>query len=166
MPASTTADVSDRATARAVEHLPAHERADQQVGDEIELSFHDRHRRRLRLVTSAGRDLLLDLDRVVAMRDGDLLRLDDGSWLRVVAAAEELVEVSAADEGSLLRLAWHVGNRHVPAQLDGQRFFIGRDHVIEGMLEGLGATLRVCRRPFDAETGAYHSHAGEGSHAH
>jgi urease accessory protein len=94
----------------------------------------------------------------------------------VRAAPEPLVEVTAPSPALLLRLAWHLGNRHLPTELDGSRILIRHDHVIEHMLEGLGATLRRVEAPFNPEGGAYgehnrqpghhHHHQGDGHHHH
>lgn len=129
----------------------------------VTLAYDERHRRRLRLVTDAGEPFLLDLPRADVLEEGDGLALSDGSWLRVKAAPEALIEVTAASPGLLLRLAWHLGNRHLPAQIEPQRILIRDDHVIAAMLEGLGAALRRVEAPFSPERGAYH---GEREHGH
>src|SRR6516225_10965372 len=82
----------------------------------LTLRFDERHRRRIRLITDQGEEVLLDLPKAVAMTDGDGLRLQDGRWLKVQAAAEPVVEVSHRDPEQLARLAWHLGNRHLPTQ--------------------------------------------------
>ena len=99
------------------------------------------------------------------MADGDGLRLHDGRWLKVQAAAEPVVEVSPRDPEQLARLAWHLGNRHLPTQIGSAALRIRPDHVIEAMLEGLGAKLVKTRAPFQPEGGAYSSH-GEPHHIH
>ena len=82
----------------------------------------------------------------------------------VIAADELLYEIRARDTAHLVRLAWHIGNRHTSAQLEQSRILIKRDHVLKTMLEGLGATVSNVTEPFNAEHGAYHSH-GDHSHA-
>lgn len=129
----------------------------------VTLAYDDRHRRRLKLATDEGEPFLLDLPRAEVLEEGDGLALSDGSWIRVKAAPEALIEVTAASAALLLRLAWHLGNRHLPAQLEPDRILIRDDHVIAAMLEGLGATLRRLDAPFSPERGAYH---GEPGHAH
>ncbi|HWX37177.1 MAG TPA: urease accessory protein UreE [Steroidobacteraceae bacterium] len=129
----------------------------------VTLYFEERHRRRIRLVTDQGEEILLDLPSAVAMADGDGLRLNDGRWLQVQAAAEPVVEVSHRDPEQLTRLAWHLGNRHLPTQIGRAILRIRPDHVIEGMLEGLGANLVKVRAPFQPEGGAYGNH-GERHH--
>ncbi len=128
--------------------------------DSVVLGFDDRHRRRLAMRGVRGTAFLLDLAVAVALRGGDALRLDDGALIEVVAAPEPLVEIAGEN---LVRIAWHLGNRHLPVQLAGRRLRIRRDHVIEAMVEGLGGRLRPIEAAFDPEGGAY---AGHGGHAH
>ena len=125
----------------------------------VTLTYDDRHRRRLRLVTDDGRRFLLDLPEVRVLRDGDLLALDDGTLVQVRAAPESVLDVTAPNPLALSRIAWHLGNRHLPAQIDAERILIRDDHVIVAMLQGLGAAVRRVRAPFDPEGGAYgHGH--------
>jgi urease accessory protein len=129
----------------------------------VTLGYDDRHRRRLRLTSDAGEAFLLDLPRAFVLEEGDGIALSDGTWLRVKAAPEALLEVTAASPALLLRLAWHLGNRHLPAQIEAHRILIRADHVIAAMLEGLGAQLAPLEAPFTPERGAY---AGEHDHSH
>src|SRR5712691_6460060 len=137
----------------------------------LTLDFDARHRRRIRLTADQGEDVLLDLPKAVAMADGDGLQLEDGRWLRVQAAPEQVVEVRHEDPDQLVRLAWHLGNRHLPTEIRGQVLRIRPDHVIEDMLRGFGAHLAKVRAPFQPEGGAYdgrghhHSHDDNG-HVH
>ena len=131
--------------------------------DRVTLDHHDRHRRRLRLTTEGGQAFLLDLERATVLNDGDGLRTETGDWIAVAAAPEDLLEVTAASPGGLARLAWHIGNRHCPAQIETDRVLIRADHVLAEMLIGLGATVRPVRRAFSPEAGAYHGHGG-GAH--
>jgi urease accessory protein len=127
--------------------------------DRVILAAADRHRRRLVMTGEAGTRFLLDLPRAAMLRDGDGLVLDDGSIVRVVGKPEPLVEIAAAREADRLRIAWHIGNRHIEVQVVGDRLRIRRDHVIEAMLAGLGAQLTPIEAPFDPEQGAYaHPH--------
>ncbi len=130
--------------------------------DSVTLAFDDRHRRRIRLATDSGDDLLLDLPEAVALGDGDGLRLEDGSWVTVLAGSESLLEVIPDSQYHLVRLAWHIGNRHLQAELLSDRILIRPDHVIAEMLRGLGAEVREVKAPFQPEGGAY----DEGGHAH
>lgn len=121
----------------------------------VTLAWDDRHRRRLRLATDGGEAVLLDLARARALRDGDGLALDDGRWIAVAAAPEPVVEARGPDPLFLARLAWHLGNRHVPAQfLDGALRFRD-DPAIVDMAARLGARVARLEAPFDPEPGAY-----------
>ena len=123
--------------------------------DRVTLAFVDRHRRRLRLVADSGTPFMLDLPRVQHLADGDGLELDDGGYVRVCAAPERVLEIAADGPAELLRVAWHLGNRHLPVQaLDG-KLRIRDDHVIAHMVEGLGGRITRLNAPFDPETGAY-----------
>jgi urease accessory protein len=128
--------------------------------DRITLSYDERHRRRLRFLAEAGTEFLLDLPRTTVLHGGDGLRLEDGRVILVAAATEPLLEVTAVDPHQLARLAWHIGNRHLPAQFAADRILIREDNVIEAMLKGLGATVRYVVEPFTPEAGAY-----DGSHS-
>jgi urease accessory protein len=128
----------------------------------VTLAFDDRHRRRLRLTSDAGEPFLLDLSRAAVLEEGDGLALSDGTWLAVKAAPEALLEITASEPSLLPRLAWHLGNRHLPAQIQAQRILIREDHVIADMIEGLGGRVRRISAPFTPEAGAY----GAAPHAH
>jgi urease accessory protein len=123
--------------------------------DRLTLSYEERHRRRLRFVAAGGTSFLLDLPHATVLRAGDGLRLEDGRTVLVEAAPEALAEVTAEDHATLVRLAWHIGNRHVPAELCGDSILIRDDHVIVDMLLGLGATIRHVHMAFTPESGAY-----------
>jgi urease accessory protein len=125
--------------------------------DRVILAADDRHRRRLVMTGEAGTRFLLDLPQTAMLRDGDGLVLDDGSIVRVVGKPEPLVEI-AAPAADRLRIAWHIGNRHIEMQVVGDKLRIRRDQVIEAMLVGLGANLTPIEAPFDPEQGAYVPH--------
>ena len=131
----------------------------------LTLDFDARHRRRVRLTADGGEEFLLDLPKAVAMAAGDGLQLEDGRWLAVHAAAERVIEIKHADPDQLARLAWHLGNRHLPTEIRDRSLRIRPDHVIEHMLRGLGAELTSMQAPFQPEGGAYgghgHGHDGE-----
>jgi urease accessory protein len=150
---------------RATEVLPARSWAREAAVDRVRLTFDERNRRRLRYVALGGTEFVLDLARVTVMHDGDGLKLENGQIIAVEAAPESLVEVTAPDPNTLLRLAWHIGNRHLPAQLQPSRILIREDHVIVHMLEGLGATVRRIEAPFTPESGAYSGAAGHSVYA-
>jgi urease accessory protein len=145
--------------------LPAGEwKTDREVGSVV-LDFDERFRRRVLLRTTDGAEVHLDLANPVRLRDGDGLGLEDGGVIRVVAKPETLLEITAASFHELARLAWHLGNRHLPVQFCGERMRIRADHVIAGMVLGLGATITELQAPFDPEAGAY-APSGEHRHGH
>jgi urease accessory protein len=136
----------------------------EQASDTVTLTYLDRHRRRIRLAADSGAIFLLDLARAYHLSDGDGLELDDGEFVRVRAAPEPVLEIEAADTASLLRIAWHLGNRHLPLQVVGDHLRIREDHVIAEMVTGLGGRITRARAPFDPEIGAYaapHRHGHE-----
>ncbi|EPR16148.1 urease accessory protein UreE [Sphingobium indicum IP26] len=133
--------------------------------DSVRLDHDLRNRRRMVYTTQGGRGILLDMPRAVHLRDGDGLALDSGELVRVEAAPEPLIEITAPDMPLLLRLAWHLGNRHLPTQLLGDRMRIRHDHVIAEMIEGLGGRCEHVLAPFDPEGGAYEG-VGHGRHHH
>jgi urease accessory protein len=143
--------------------------------DTVVLDFDDRHRRRMAMTGTRGLEFLLDLENAVALRGGDALVLEDGRLVEVVSAPEPLLEIRGADPHHLIRVAWHLGNRHLPTQIMPKGLRIRRDHVIEAMVKGLGARVIEIEAPFDPEGGAYagaahahaeaHAHAGAHSHA-
>ena len=138
--------------------------------DTVVLDFDDRHRRRMAMTGTRGLEFLLDLENAVALRGGDALVLDDNRLIEVVAAPEPLFEIRCSDPHHLIRIAWHLGNRHLPTQIIGKGLRIRRDHVIEAMVKGLGARVIEIEAPFDPEGGAYagagHGHAQEGHADH
>jgi urease accessory protein len=132
--------------------------------DFVLLDFDMRHRRRIVLRTEAGAELLLDLPQAARLRDGDALVLDTGGIVRVRARPEGLLEIHAHDAGALVRIAWHLGNRHLPVQVLGDRLRIRDDHVIAAMVEQLGAHADRIEAPFEPEAGAYGGAAHDHSH--
>ncbi|GAB5428715.1 MAG: urease accessory protein UreE [Devosia indica] len=150
---------------RATAHLPANH-GKTPIIDTITLA-HDERRLRRKLLTGAkGTEVMVDFPGTVTLDHNGALELEGGELVGVLAAQEPLHEIRARDAGHLLRLAWHIGNRHTPAQLEPDRILIKRDHVLKTMLEGLGASVANVTEPFFAEHGAYHAHAhGDGGHA-
>jgi urease accessory protein len=151
-------------------HVKPQHRWSEAPADTVVLGFDDRHRRRMAMAGTRGLEFLLDLEHAVALRGGDALVLDDGRLIEVIAAPEPLIEIKGRDPQHLVRLAWHLGNRHLPAQIEENRILILRDHVIRAMLEGLGAKVTEVAEPFQPVRGAYHSHGGDahghGGHGH
>ena len=125
------------------------------ASDTITLTRDQRYRRRFAMRSDGGIDFLLDLPETTVLRQGDALLLDDGRMVEVKAEPEELLEVRADDSLHLLRLAWHLGNRHLEAQVEASRILIRRDAVIAAMLAGLGAHLAEVVELFNPEGGAY-----------
>ncbi len=124
-----------------------------------------RHRRRIVLYGEAGTVVLLDLSEAAHLRHGDALQGEDGSLVLVAAAPERLVEIRAGSQAELIRIAWHLGNRHLPTQLLPDALRIRTDHVIEEMVRGLGGTVIAVEAPFDPEGGAY-GHGAVQGHSH
>ncbi len=137
--------------------------------DTVKLDHDQRTRRRIVYTTEAGRAILLDMPRPVRLKDGDLLRIEDGTLVRIDATPEPLLEIHAHSSAELVRIAWHLGNRHLPTQLvpgaDGGTLRIRHDHVIAEMVDGLGGRSHAILAPFDPEGGAYEG-KGSGHHHH
>lgn len=134
--------------------------------DRVVLTYEDRFLRRKVLKTTRNLSFLVDLDRTSSLDDGDALKLNDGTVVQVVAAQEPLLEVTGAD---LPRLAWHVGNRHTPCQIENERLLVQQDHVIADMLDQIGAQTRKVVEVFLPEGGAYghgRTHGHDHSHEH
>ncbi len=152
---------------RATSILPAGTWVASSAVGVVLLDFDHRHRRRIMLKTDAGTDFLLDLPSAARLADGDGLVLDDGSVIRVRGQPERLLEIQAHTPSELVRIAWHLGNRHLPVQMSGseaERLRIREDHVIADLIERLGGHVTPVLAPFDPETGAYA--AGGHSHHH
>ncbi len=129
----------------------------------VVLGYDARFLRRKRLEAEDGSAFLVDLAETTSLDHGDAFQLSDGRLIVVIAANEPVVLI----RGNLPRLAWHIGNRHTPCQIATDHLVIRRDHVLEGMLRGLGADLTVAEAPFRPEGGAYghgrtmgHDHGG------
>lgn len=134
------------------------------TADSIVLEHDERRLRRKALHLKSGDMLLVDFADTITLDHGGGLELGDGRIIAVIAAPELLYAVTVTDPAHLLRLGWHIGNRHTPAQLEAKRILIKRDHVLRTMLEGLGANVTAITEPFFPEHGAYHAH-GEAGHA-
>lgn len=134
--------------------------------DTVTLAFDERARRRILLTCDGGLEVMLDLAEVAELRDGDRLSLEDGREVAVRAAAERLMEAMARDPLHLARVAWHVGNRHLSAEIREGRLRLKRDHVIADMLRGLGCVVVDLVAPFQPESGAYGHGHGHGGHRH
>ncbi len=119
----------------------------------------ERHLRRKLITLQHGDEVLVDLEKPIKFADRDCLILEDGRLVQIIASDEELLEVTARDPAHLIQLAWHIGNRHLEAQIEENRILIRQDHVIAKMLEQLGAQVTPVRETFTPEHGAYsHGH--------
>ena len=143
---------------RALSQLPAGHGRGTPI-DSITLAHDERRLRRKLLTGRNGTEVMVDFPTTTTLDHQGALLLEDGRVVEILAAAEPLYAVTAGSTAHLVRLAWHVGNRHTPAQLEADRLLIRRDHVLKTMLEGLGATVTQVTEPFFAEHGAYHSPA-------
>ncbi|OOL18382.1 urease accessory protein UreE [Bombella intestini] len=154
-----------------VDILPAGRWNEAEAADVFVADYEGRHRRRIVLSLKSGERVLLELKEARLLNEGEGLVLDDGRIIRVEALPEALMEVTAHSALHLLQLAWHLGNRHLPAMIEEKRILVRQDAVIADMLAGLGAHVHLCEAPFSPESGAYagrggHDHAHSHSHSH
>jgi urease accessory protein len=143
------------------------------VVDSVTLDHEDRNRRRVSLKGDGGLDFLLDLDKVTEVNDGDAVRLEDGRLVAIKAAPEKLLEITAENPLRLMTIAWHIGNRHTPAEITAEAIYIADDHVLAEMIRGQGCAAKSVMRAFRPQKGAYHDHStcdhpdhDHGDHAH
>ncbi|HEY0712167.1 MAG TPA: urease accessory protein UreE [Polyangia bacterium] len=137
--------------------------------DGLTLDFDRRRKSRQRVVLDSGVEAGLFLPRGTVLREGDRLRGDDGSVVRVKAAPETLSVVAAQDRLQLARAAYHLGNRHLPVEITAMGLQYQHDHVLDTMVRGLGLEVTVCEGPFNPEGGAYgggHGHGHDHDHDH
>ena len=139
-----------------------------QANESAELTYDQRERSRVRVTMGNGEEIGIQLKVGSMLSHGDKLALQDGRVVEVIAADESLHEVRAANLTQLARIAYHVGNRHVPLQVENDHLLMLPDHVLRAMVEGLGGVVADVRRGFQPESGAYghshvhHSHDDEG----
>ncbi|HYL20014.1 MAG TPA: urease accessory protein UreE [Burkholderiales bacterium] len=134
---------------------------------ELVLPFELRQKSRLRTTLASGEEVGLFLERGDLLRGGDFLRGEDGRVIRVVARDEQVLDIFCDGTEALARVAYHLGNRHVPLQVGDGWLRIAADHVLRQMVEGLGAKVVVRDAPFEPEAGAYaggHSHEAPPTH--
>ena len=136
--------------------------------DVITLDFEGRFLRRKRLITDSGEAFMVELPEAISLSASDAFVLEDGRIIAIQPKPEPLLKVT---HNHLLRIAWHIGNRHTPCQIEQDYLLIQKDHVLEDMLRLLGADIEKLEAPFTPEGGAYghgrtHSHDHEHSHAH
>lgn len=150
-------------TFRAVGYVPPGAAG---VPFDLAILLHDQRRVRRRLLPLVhGDSVLVDFAEPITLADRSALELEDGRLVEIIAGEEPLHEVRGRDRIHLMRLCWHLGNRHLKTQIEDDRVLILRDHVIRDMLRGLDATVTDISEPFHPEEGAYaHSH-GEPTHA-
>jgi urease accessory protein len=130
------------------------------------LDYDGRRKARQRVQLADGQELALMLPRGTVLRGGDRLLADDGLVIAVEAAPERLSSATTGDPLLLARAAYHLGNRHVPLQLDGGRLRYRHDHVLDQMLVSLGLTLEQVEAPFEPEGGAYQGQGDSHPHGH
>ena len=172
MTAETLADFVMPAPATDVLLIEQFHEGDEPASEVLELDFGARTRSRLRTRLASGAEVGLFLPRGTILRGGQKLQSRDGRIVEVRSAPEDLLEARCASSLALARAAYHLGNRHVAVQVGrdagGDWLRIQADHVLEGMLVGLGALVSSLRAPFEPEAGAYahgHQHPGDGSGA-
>jgi urease accessory protein len=136
------------------------------VVDRLTLDHEDRQKRRVALKAEGGLELLVDLEKATVLDDGDALKLEDGRLVEIKAAPERLLEVKAENPLRLLRVAWHIGNRHTPAEVTADAIYIQDDHVLAEMVRGQGCSVTPVTRPFRPERGAYDHASHDQHHGH
>lgn len=141
------------------------------VIDTVTLDHEGRHKRRIALKGDGGLDLLLDLDKTMVLNDGDAVKLEDGRLVAIKAAPQKLLEIRAENPLRLMRVGWHIGNRHTPAEITADAIYIEDDHVLAEMVRGRGCSVTSVERPFKPEQGAYeqdcgHDHSHDHAHDH
>jgi urease accessory protein len=154
---------------RATHVLAPAERHDRPIADTVILDYAQRSTQKITVTGVKGSAIEIDLHEPARLRTDDLLLLDDGGLVEVVAASEPLIEARAADIAGLSRLAWHLGDRHVAAQVLPNRIRARRNAAIEALLASLGAKVILIEAPFEPEGGAYatvHGHDHRHDHAH
>jgi urease accessory protein len=152
---------------RATRILRAGEWPTEEESARVTLDYDDRHRRRIRLQTDDGGAVQLDLDEATRLADGDGLLLESGGYVRVVAAEEAVADILCHGLIDTARMAWHVGNRHIPVEVLGDGSLrIRNDHVIVEMAERLGGHVTLLNAPFSPEPGAYAEPSNGGPHSH
>ena len=126
------------------------------VDDEIVLDYQDRNRRRIKLDSKKKISFLLDEKETVFLNNGSLLILSNEYKVKVIAKLENVLKVEAKNKSNLSSLAWHIGNRHIPAEIHKDYIIIQRDEIISRMLKLLGAKVVKKKLSFTPEKGAYH----------
>jgi urease accessory protein len=139
------------------------------VKGQLKLPFDARQKSRLRTQLVSGEEVGLMLPRGEILRGGDLVTASDGRVIEVIAEPEKLLHIESAE---LAKIAYHLGNRHVPVQVGRDFLRIAADHVLEEMATKLGAKVSAVEAPFEPEAGAYagghhqHDEMGHGGKIH
>ena len=120
--------------------------------DFIELSYDERFLRRKKFTAYNGIEFLVDLKNTISLKKDDMFKLDSGLLINVRYKIEELLEIKG---NNLMHLIWHIGNRHIPCQIEENRILIQNDKVIEEMILRLNGQTKVVLEAFDPEGGAY-----------
>jgi urease accessory protein len=140
------------------------------VADTAWLDHDARQSRRLALRAHGGLEFQLDLDRATALNDGDAVKLEDGRLVQVRAAPQQLLEIRAENPARLVRLAWHLGGAHVPAEFHGDAVYVEVDPAVAELARGQGCRVGAVTRPFQPERSeehvCTHDHHGHGHHGH
>lgn len=151
---------------RALRVIAASHRHGRPVADTVILPYAQRNALKVTVGTVKGAAIDIDLHEPTRLRTDDLLELDDGALVEVVAAPEPLLEVRMTDVSALARLAWHLGDRHVPVQLLPNRIRTPRAEAVEKLLASLGAKVTRLEAPFEPEGGAYETAQAHAHHDH
>ncbi|POP52179.1 urease accessory protein UreE [Zhongshania marina] len=130
------------------------------------LNYQERQRSRYRAKTLCGLDVAWFVERGKVLADGEILVAKSGEKIAIIAAEETVSEVRSDDPLLLAKAAYHLGNRHVPLQIDAGELRYQHDHVLDDMLRGLGLTVLVTDKSFHPENGAYHNSGGHHGHSH
>ena len=134
--------------------------------DSLTLSFEYRQKSRQRVTLDSGEDAGVYLPRGIVLRNGDMLKADDQRIIRIIAAPESTSVVRSDDVLLLMRACYHLGNRHIPLQIEIQAVRYRHDHVLDDMVVSLGLQVEQEMAAFEPESGAYHSHSGGHQHGH
>lgn len=140
------------------------------IAGQLELPFEMRQKSRFKATLASGEEVGVILPRGEILRGGDLVTTSDGRIIEVIAQPENVLHVESASPAALAKIAYHLGNRHVPVEVGDGHLRLGDDHVLERMLEGLGAKVSRTMAPFEPEAGAYggagHHHGSAKIHDH
>ena len=126
----------------------------------VTLNYEQRQKSRAKATTEQGPIVAWFIERGCVLADGNCLKAQDGTLIKVVAANETVSEARAADPLQLVKAAYHLGNRHMPLQIGDNFLRYQHDHVLDDMVRGLGLTVTCAEKPFHPESGAYHNQSG------